>query len=141
MTALVDMLIRHEDEMLKVYRCPAGKWSIGVGRNLEGKGITVEESRYLLANDIAECEDDLSGFEWWSGLDGIRKDCLIDMRFNLGPGGFRGFRKMIDAIGVGNYEEAADQMLDSAWAMQVGDRAVELAYMMRTGRYANHVSG
>jgi hypothetical protein len=33
------------------------------------------------------------------------------------------------------YNEAADNFLDSRWAQQVGNRAKELAYMIRTGEY------
>ncbi|MFH1737735.1 MAG: hypothetical protein ABIH23_01920, partial [bacterium] len=56
------LLILHEGERLKPYRCPSekigfegrpGKLTIGVGRNIDDLGITRQESRYLLANDIA----------------------------------------------------------------------------------------
>jgi len=37
---LVDQIIEHEGLKLKPYHCPAGKLTIGVGRNLEDKGIS-----------------------------------------------------------------------------------------------------
>ena len=58
-TDLWDMLVRHEGLRLKPYRCPAGRLTIGVGRNLEDKGISSSEAFNMLANDIVECEDDL----------------------------------------------------------------------------------
>ena len=54
MTELERLLIYHEGLRLGVYRCPAGKLTIGVGRNLEDRGITEEEAYYLLRNDIAD---------------------------------------------------------------------------------------
>jgi len=34
-----------------------------------------------------------------------------------------------------DFEEAADEFLDSLWATQVGQRAVEITYMIRYGEY------
>ena len=44
MKAIERQLIEHEGLEQKVYRCTAGKLTIGVGRNLEDKGITEEEA-------------------------------------------------------------------------------------------------
>ncbi len=55
------------------------------------------------------------------------------MAFNLGMAGLLKFQKMITAIGCMDYGGAADEMLDSRWARQVGRRAQRLAEMMRTG--------
>jgi len=38
---------------------------------------------------------------------------------------------------AGEYRRAATEMLDSKWARQVGNRALELAEMMRTGVYGD----
>ena len=54
-----DQLIQHEGLKLKPYQCPAGRLTIGVGRNLEDKGITEKEAVMLLENDIQECLEDL----------------------------------------------------------------------------------
>jgi lysozyme len=59
------------------------------------------------------------------------------MLFNLGYGGVMKFGKFIAALTIGDYDEAADQMLDSLWAKQVKTRAVRLAKMMRTGEDAD----
>lgn len=44
---LVDQLIRHEGVRLTPYQCPAGAWTIGIGRNLESKGLSLEEALKL----------------------------------------------------------------------------------------------
>jgi lysozyme len=64
-----------------------------------------------------------------------RQDVVLNMLFNLGLPKFLAFRKMIEALRLANYDQAATEMLDSKWAIQVGIRAKELAEIMRTGRY------
>ena len=134
MTSIEEQLILHEGLKLKPYRCTAGKLTIGVGRNLDDKGISKEEALFLLRNDIHEVMDALEKHEWYLALDPIRQKVVIDMAYNLGVGGLLKFRKMIAALEYGDYEGAADQMLDSRWAEQVGMRATRLAEMMRSGR-------
>ena len=133
MATIREQLILHEGKKDKPYRCTAGKLTIGVGRNLEDKGLTDDEIMYLLDNDIAEAERDLEQFEWYSKLKWERKRVLIDMRINLGLRGLLSFKKMIAKIESEEWEEAAYEMLDSKWAAQVGMRAERLAKMMRTG--------
>ncbi len=134
MKSIEEQLILHEGLKLKPYRCTAGKLTIGVGRNLDDKGISREEALFLLRNDIHEVMDALEKHEWYLALDPIRQKVVIDMAYNLGVGGLLKFRKMIAALEYGDYEGAADQMLDSRWAEQVGMRATRLAEMMRSGR-------
>lgn len=111
-----------------------GHPTIGVGRNLAGKGLSMAETMYLLDNDIAECLGDLvNSFPWFERLDPVRQRVLLDMRFNLGPKGFRSFRRMLQAVGEGRYSEAADHMQASAWFGQVKTRGVKLVHMMRKG--------
>jgi len=146
---------------LRTYQCPAGYWTIGVGCNLEAKGltdfervyifgrdgmskqevierlkeqgVTTEQAMWLLANDISECIKDLKTFTWFDQLDDVRAKVVIDMRFNLGAAGFRKFRKMIAALERDDYDTAADEMVHSVWHQQVGERAKRLERMMRTG--------
>jgi len=130
-----ELLVKHEGVRLKPYRCPAGKLTIGVGRNIEDNGITEAEAMFLLANDIRRVELELEPFAWYNGLDDVRKAALVDMCFNLGLPRLLKFRKMIAALARRDYGEAAMEMLDSAWARQVGARAVRLSNMVKTGEY------
>jgi lysozyme len=128
---LVQQVMAHEGFRQKPYLCTAGKLTIGYGRNLDDNGITQAESLALLLNDLDECERDLQSFPWWEGLSEVRKHALLDMRFNLGPTRFRGFKKMLAALEAGNFTEAATQMRDSKWARQdVPARAEKLARMV-----------
>lgn len=133
--AMVRQLRLHEGERLKPYHCTAGKLTIGVGRNLEDRGISREESAMLLANDIAAEERELlRALPWVATLDEVRARVLLDMSFNMGLVGLLGFRRTLAAVQAGQYQQAATMMLDSKWAQQVGTRAERLARMMATGK-------
>jgi len=135
---LRDMLIRHEGKRHNPYLDSEGIMTIGVGRNLTRKpAISYGEMMMMLDNDLDDAEHDLCyAYPWLvSKDDDVRRDVLIDMVFNLGICRFKGFKKMIAAFEVDDYEECARQMLDSKWARQVGRRADELAHMMVTGVY------
>ncbi len=161
MKTIEEQLILHEGLRPDVYKCPADKWTVGVGRNLEAKGLTKqeqakilgtsglsklevidvllergiskEEALFLLAGDIEQCKSDLSRYDWYTKLDPVRQKVLIDMRLNLGMTGLLEFRRMITALAGQDYEVAADEMIDSKWYRQVKTRGVRLAGMMRTG--------
>lgn len=133
--AMTRQLRLHEGERLKPYRCTAGKLTIGVGRNLDDRGITAEESAYLLANDIAREERELlRALPWVGQLDEVRQRVLLDMTFNMGLGGVLQFKNTLATIKAGDYAKAAAMMLDSKWATQVGQRAERLSQMMATGK-------
>lgn len=133
--ALVRQLRLHEGERLQPYRCTAGKLTIGVGRNLDDRGITREESAMLLGNDIKLVETELiRALPWVARMDDVRQRVLLDMAFNLGVVGLLNFKKTLAMIEAGNYEKAAAMMLDSKWAKQVGTRAERLSRMMFTGK-------
>ena len=133
---LTEMLVDHEGMRRKPYRCTAGKLTIGVGRNLDDRGISPDEAMYMLANDIRDSRRELSAaFPWFDKLDDVRQAVLIDMCVNLGLSRLQGFRNTLALIGVGKYEAAAQEMLDSKWAEQVGRRAQRLSRMMSTGRW------
>jgi lysozyme len=132
--SLKEQLIRHEGLRLKVYDCPAGYKTIGVGRNIEHKGITEEEAVYLLENDIEyftnQLEEKLIGFQ---DLSEGKKAVLVNMAFNLGVNGLLKFKNMLAAVFEERWEDASSEMLNSKWADQVGNRAIELSEIMANG--------
>lgn len=134
--ALEDQLIDHEGLELKPYHCTADKLTIGVGRNIQDRGITEDEARYLLKNDIKIVEDELLTRQpVVAGLDSVRQRVLVDMGFNLGLPILMKFQNMWTAIEEEDYHEAARQMMDSRWASQVGRRAERLAQAMSSGEW------
>lgn len=126
-------LIDHEGVRLGLYQDTVGKTTIGVGRNLTDNGISRIEALFLLDNDIEKALIDLQTFDWWTDLSDVRQRAMVDMRFNLGPIRFRGFHHLLAALDAKDYHDAARQMRQSQWAMQVGQRAETLAKMMESG--------
>ncbi len=132
--SMIDMLIGDEGLKLLPYRCTADKLTIGIGRNLEDRGISHEEALYLCKNDIAGVAAALQeNLPCYAGLSDSRRMVLINMGFNLGITGLLKFKQMLVALEQGDYKSAANEMLDSAWARQVHGRAIRLAAIMQTG--------
>lgn len=118
----------------KPYRDTVGKLTIGVGRNLDDNGLRDDEIALMLRNDIAQAEKDARAVcQTFNALSDARKAVLVNMAFNMGRTRLAGFVNMLQAINEQDFEEAAEQMLDSKWAKQVGNRAIRLAKAMREG--------
>lgn len=121
---------------LKPYKCPAGKLTIGYGRNLDDVGISQAEADMMFERDFAKAEADVRDIckEFGINVDDLieqRFYVLTDMCFNLGKDGLKKFKKLFSALKKGLYDDAANAMLDSLWAKQVGNRATKLAVLMR----------
>ena len=136
---LIEMLKVHEGVETHAYKCSASKITVGVGRNIDPKGgigLTEDEIDYLLQNDIDRIISELDfQYEWFSDLNSSRQDAMIDISFNLGQTRLRKFEKALYAMSKGDWEEAADEFMDSKWAKQVGHRSKELTNIIRTGSY------
>jgi len=136
MNRIKAQLVRHEGLRLKPYRCTAGRLTIGIGRNLDDRGISQKEAYTMLERDIQDCEQWLIDKipEIYNKLDEVRQSVLLNMCFNLGIKGLLEFKNTLAFIDAGDWERAANGMLASKWAKQVGRRAIELSEMMRKGK-------
>jgi len=128
------MLVQHEGKRPRLYDDGRGNLTIGVGRNLTACELSDDEIALMLDNDInrvwRDCSTQLAGYGF-NALDDDRQHVLLDMTFNLGVAGVLKFQKMLAAIARRDFDAAATEMLNSAWAAQVGDRAQQLAALMR----------
>ena len=139
LTALCAELSRDEGRRYKPYVDTEGLLTIGVGHNLDALGLSEEQIDVILQDDIGQAEEALDHIEpKWRLLDQDRQRVLLNMSFNLGQDRLSGFRRMWAAIRAainsGDREyfvTAANEMLDSKWARQVGIRATRLADRMR----------
>jgi len=131
---LVIQLTTDEGKKTKPYRDTVGKLTIGVGRNLDDRGLSDDEIAYLLANDIKIVEKELDKeIPWWRGLNDARQNVLCNMAFNMGVPSLMMFKNTLLSMRNGSYNQSAEGMLSSKWATQVGDRAKRLARQMQTG--------
>lgn len=131
-----EMLIRHESFENRMYTCPAGHKTIGVGHNLDENPISDAAVIQIMRDDIAIHAEELEqAFPVVKALNQVRYYVLLDMAFNMGIPALKGFKKMWQAIELGYWHTAAKEMLDSKWSVQVGKRATDLSRMMLTGEY------
>lgn len=136
-------LIRDEGLRLRTYRCSAGHLTIGVGHKVtdrdriaEGDTISLEAAGLYLTRDIATAlgtANTVFGRDRFESMTDGRQRAITNMIFNLGPERFAGFRRMITAIKSRQWDDAARECLDSAYARQVGARAQRVADALRTG--------
>jgi lysozyme len=126
-----------EGEVAHAYMDSEGFWTIGVGRLIDkrrGGRLRKDEIALLLENDITDAETDARTlFSSFDGLSPIRRAVLVNMAFNLGRERLAGFNNLRSAIAAGDFSTAAQEMLASKWASQVGIRAQRLAKQMKEG--------
>lgn len=133
--AVKEMLINNEGMVLHCYQDHLGLNTIGVGRLIEeGKGgLTEEECKYLLENDIGRVMERLDrNFPWWRDLSEPRQHVMIDLSFNLGNRLLK-FVNFLASLEAGDYQSASEHLLDSKYARQVTNRANRNAELIREG--------
>lgn len=137
---LNEELRRDEGVEYEPYKDSVGIWTVGVGHNLKAKPLDYEypltdkQVDLILADDLIEVFDGLDRrMPWWRGLSYQRQRVLANMAFNLGIDGLMGFKNTLAHVQNERYQSAAEGMLASKWAKQVGARANRLAAMMVMG--------
>lgn len=139
LTPLEQQIFVHEGYRQRPYKDSVGKLTIGIGRNLEDRGIDLDEAIYLMRRDLHDarvlCEQH---FPWFGRLSEERKEVLVNMCFNMGIERLKGFRRALAAVEAGQFATAEKEMLDSKWAKQVNNRASELGMQMRENRRLNY---
>jgi len=153
----IEKLIKHEGLVLNVYKDTLGIDTIGIGRNLEDRGISQQElddldiptidhiyeygiteadAVYLATNDVQIVEEELvRAHPCVEQLDSVRQLIVMDMAFNMGVPRLCKFVKMWNAIHENKYDVAAKEMLDSRWSKQVKSRSTILANAMHNGEF------
>lgn len=137
-----DALEDHEGRRAKVYKCTAGKRTIGVGHNIDAKGLPKDIEKYLketgmiteemidrlLVMDIEDAQRD--AIRLWPNImtfSNSQQVALIDFVFNVGYGTAQTFKNTNLAINQRRWADAAKGILGSKYAKQVGRRAKDIA--------------
>lgn len=134
---LVEQLNRDEGRKRFAYQDHLGFWTIGAGILIDerkGGGLDDEEIDWLLARRAEKARAALAKrLPWFSQLDQVRQDGLVNMAYQLGVDGVLGFPRMLAALRDQRWHEAAHQALDSLWAKQTPERARRIAHQFATG--------
>lgn len=138
---LEKLLELHEGKRNLMYVDSEGVPTIGIGHNLQ-KPISDKAVSVIFQDDIKEVFTLLDKYlPWWRTMSENRQLVIADMAFNLGvgpssedpTGNLLEFKNTLKAMREGRYNDAAEGMGNSKWAVQVGSRAVRLQKMMREG--------
>ena len=121
---LKEMLIKNEGMETKLYKCTSQRLTIGVGRNIEENGISIDEAELMLINDMNGVFADLDrNIPFWQFMPYNVRLVLADMCFCLGINRLLKFTKMLEAMEERDFELAGEELLDSVYAVQVKKRA------------------
>jgi lysozyme len=134
---LKNQLRKHEGWQRTPYQDTKGVWTVGAGHNLQnGPPLSDAAIELILDDDIADAERRCRRtFPWFEGLSDVRQTVVVELAFAMGLGGLGTFRNMLGAMVDGNWNRAADELLDSEWARDVGQRAHTLAEMLRSNQW------
>lgn len=131
------MLIRDEGLRLRAYKCTAGHWTIGVGRNLDARGIkgckllylrtvgiTREQALAWLDEDISIAEKDCEAIfgEQFSAWSDLRRLGWVNLSFNLGRERLSKFVNTIRWAKSGDWARVRFGLINSLWYKQVKSR-------------------
>jgi lysozyme len=109
-----------------------GKRTIGFGHNLDDKGMPADVAMMLLHTDIADALDDVRHCcSCYDTLTRPRQLVMVSLAFNLGRERLNKFVRFLGAVHRVDWDEAADELLDSKAATQAPARYGQLAKMMR----------
>lgn len=119
---------------LMPYTDSEGYYTLGFGRCIELRGISLEEAHYMMLADMNDVLQEMAqAFPWALDMNDVRQRVFASMLFNLGVTKLKKFHATLGAMKAGDYVTAAAQMRQSLWAKQVKGRAVRLARQMETG--------
>lgn len=133
---------KNEGLRLNAYKDASG-YSIGYGHFIKPNeqylfnGITQAQAESIFEADYYDHRDAANSIPNFAYHPGIVRMVLIDMTFNMGNSWYTGFPKMMEALAKNDYNEAANQIVDSAYYTQVGRRAKQNVAYMRQAAEAN----
>jgi lysozyme len=114
--ALRQRLIREEGWRNKMYKDSKGIWTIGVGYNIQERGLPDDIIDALLARTQEEARQHAKTLPAWEHLNGARQTVLTAMVFQMGLPRVKGFVNFLAACEDEDWQKAHDEMLDSKWA-------------------------
>ncbi|QDP59705.1 MAG: putative endolysin [Prokaryotic dsDNA virus sp.] len=132
MSKLLERIKHHEGFRSRVYKCTEGYDTIGYGFAIKDLEMDEDIAELILMKKL----DDLMNrimktFHWWRSAEDNVKDVVIEMCYQLGVRGFSKFKKTIDHLENKRYAKASVEMLDSKWARQTPNRALELSNIIK----------
>lgn len=127
---------KHEGFRSQMYRCPAGKRTIGYGFNLEALDMPRSVADEWLCILVGGIRFRLEHLGLWNPAEyGVfRQSALVEMYYQLGGASFLKFQDFLDAMEFEDYRRAAREMVNSEWCKQTPSRCRYLARLVYFGK-------
>ena len=130
--SLLERIKHHEGFISKVYKCTEGYDTIGYGFAIKDLELDEAIAEMILMRKLDLLMNRIQkSFSWWRSAEDEVKNVVVEMSYQLGVSGFSMFRKTIDHLEHKRYGKAAAEMLDSKWAKQTPNRAIELSNIIK----------
>jgi len=111
-----------------------GNVTIGIGWNLSGVPLPQSVVDLMFTISLQKVDGDLElHLSWVFTLDDIRRDVFRNLCFNMGINKLLGFPHMLAAAQAGDWDEASNELKNSEWYTEVGERGVELVAQLKAG--------
>lgn len=145
----------HEGQVNYPYKDSRGFWTIGIGHLIgDGSDAALAKSGYtkyskdnpmpdeevsqLFAKDLDKHKKIAESYPFYDKMSEEGKKAIIDLTFNMGdfynkkkPDGTYEWKNLRAQLDRGDWEAAADNLASSAYARQVGNRAVTVTNQLR----------
>jgi len=133
MKDLLESIKHHEGFVEHVYDDSLGIPTIGYGFAIKDLILDEDLCDEILLRKLRILGRSVMGkFPFFDSLPSDCKDVLMEMCYQLGVTGVSKFKKALKAMEDGDWEKAADEMLDSKWAKQTPPRAKEMSDIIRS---------
>jgi len=133
MKDLLESIKHHEGFVEHVYDDSLGIPTIGYGFAIKDLVLEEDLCDEILLRKLRILGRSVMGkFPFFDSLPSECKSVLMEMCYQLGVRGVSKFKKALKAMDDGDWEKAADEMLDSKWAKQTPGRAKEMSDIIRS---------
>ena len=132
MQDLLESIKKHEGFVEHVYDDSLGIPTIGYGFAIKDLVLDEDIAEDILIRKLERLQRNAnSRFRWLEDMPVVVQEVILNMCYQLGVTGVSKFRRAISALQEGDWDEAANEMLDSLWARQTPNRAKELSNIVR----------
>ena len=141
--ALREQLKVDEGVKYEIYKDHLGYPTFGIGHLItendpehgEPDGTEISEDRVneVFESDVAKFVSEAKIlFSDLDELPDVAQQVIVNMAFNMGRPRLSKFKNFIAGVNDRDWTRAAEEMMDSRWATQVGDRAIRLRNQILT---------
>ena len=136
MKDLINRIKHHEGFRSRAYRCTENHLTIGYGFAIKDLDLDEDLAEEILLRKLEKLIKRVRNkFDWLDSVPHEVQGVIVEMSYQMGLSNVSKFKKALHAMQMLQWKKAADEMLDSRWAKQVGKRATKLSEVMKSGEW------